>query len=479
MVSKTHPKGPSGHEVAFSPGAAEQFLNILGRRWIGSGLPADVDWAITKLVLTAYIADRSGQPLVKGGAPAALGVEDARTARKYIALAEAQGLVVSRRSPVDARNDIIVPSDTAIRLLHQEYEGFVQGLAAREVHRHQLTSRPPVARVVFEHPSLLSQASKDASVLVEASVTNPAVRESSLAALQNGKVPLTADISWLPHRTESWLAELDERWGARQEEVNKADFAIAAFRTLFLPSLSTIKIAPAPECPDSFGLFRPDDLQAARALSTVCRALRPRHPTEIRGPLSATDFQGTLILLGGPDANVLTRLVLQFKKNNEARRSFRRVEPPTFNLRFEPVCDPRDVPENPRGRTAIWAFNDRWRNDYICPEFEDGKIKTDRLLITVLPNILDPALPENERIVIFCGLQGAGTASVELLAQDQTLMHTIREKVGTRYAWQALLKISKIDQRSDWPKPLTWTKTIFSLAMSRSIRMRCERWARG
>ncbi|CAN0400830.1 unnamed protein product, partial [Phaeothamnion confervicola] len=108
----------SAGEVAKSK--ALLMVKLFQRRWFGGRFRPEVERYMISLLVSAITAQEAGTPLTKKAAVAAMGVEDVKTARKYVQLAEREGLLEASPSPDDKRKELLYPTPRLWELLHKE-----------------------------------------------------------------------------------------------------------------------------------------------------------------------------------------------------------------------------------------------------------------------------------------------------------------------------------------------------------------------
>jgi len=86
-------------------------MDILAWEWMLPLTYPPPDRFMTTLVLAVYSCDLSGKPLNKRAAWRQIGCEDIKTARKYIAKAQEKKWIKVVQSPVDRRNELLVPTE--------------------------------------------------------------------------------------------------------------------------------------------------------------------------------------------------------------------------------------------------------------------------------------------------------------------------------------------------------------------------------
>lgn len=122
-------------------------LALIERHWFAAILPKS-DSQLARLVLRIYLAAAEGKPLHKKAAWNALGIQDVKTGRRYLAMAEDLGLIQFERSPDDQRRELLYPTQKLQQAIELELKQlpFIDLQAnpeARVVHADARTISPP------------------------------------------------------------------------------------------------------------------------------------------------------------------------------------------------------------------------------------------------------------------------------------------------------------------------------------------------
>lgn len=241
------------------------------------------------------------------------------------------------------------------------------------------------------------------------------------------------------------------------------DFRI---NTSFIPGTSHYKYP---------GVFHPDDKKTASVL--VNPGLLDFEDYELVSGLIDLDqikLGGTLIALGSPMSNNLSRLIMGYEQINPKNPEFgmiRNLTKSFFDLPYEYIFDSqkllkkglatsRKIDGNDH-KVPNWAIKSNIDNSIISADtFDSGNFKNDFLLISVLPNIFETNSYENEdKIVIFGGTHGIATKSIELLFKDEKLLSILSNKVNTPF-WQAVIKVDKVGFVEDDVKPISLSRDV-------------------
>jgi hypothetical protein len=156
---------------------------------------------------------------------------------------------------------------------------------------------------------------------------------------------------------------------------------------------------------------------------------------EVNDPCTPT-LDGSLLLLGGPVANIFTRQIMGTGRGSPlfSRAQGKPIELP---LTFANVVSERiGVGHRPEYQIAVRGkpLSGLERSD--C----------DFLLLTSMPNVFSPHYGVfGHRIMVIAGWHGAGTRSIELVLKDAKLLAELSRKGGAYQGWQAIVKVSKVD----------------------------------
>jgi hypothetical protein len=203
--------------------------------------------------------------------------------------------------------------------------------------------------------------------------------------------------------------------------------------------------------------MHPDDVIAGAVLEKV-GSLGITNLKIVDNFFDLRDLEGTLVALGSPMSNFLSRAILayQFVSSNPDDGIKRDKDKSFFELPFEYVMDATQL------RTAgamanrmvdgkvhsvpNWSIWSAAEKNMLVPSVDDsGQLQSDYLLVTVLPNIFSRRSYEaGDRIVIFGGTHGVATKAVELLFRDSELLGHLRDKVESSPYWQAVFKVNHV-----------------------------------
>lgn len=206
---------------------------------------------------------------------------------------------------------------------------------------------------------------------------------------------------------------------------------------------------------DVVGDGHPDDLDAFLALAGPRLARSIVEGTLESSPAITTDLTNNLVLVGSPEAEPVARLVFGYAPIS--RSSGVEFIGSPLELPFRWMEDPRVVSATceryVKGRGLVsrpnWPLVDTRGGERLrFPEVGgDGRLRTDWLLVTVLPNFLTgTALESGRRIFSFAGTHGVGTQATRLLTRSKAIQRQISSQVSVEDdGFQAVLRVDKID----------------------------------
>ena len=458
IICHIHPDGELSRGVA-------RVLKFLNRRWFDGRFAAHEDLYMARLLFAVFDKHRAGEPLNKKAAADAMGAEDIKTARKYVALAEQEGFIIAVRDANDKRKERLSPTPLLERLLEEEVQTLQRQLedpgdAPRESVERDRT--PTILRFPLE----LRPYARRAADLVEAIHGATTEQRSAFLNSLEGNLLLFADFR---NDGTAKVARLNGPWGMMQEGVVDGPCESETVRRLFLPNSNAIKILPGTHHYGFDNKAHPDDLEAAQSVAADCRQLlAPSKVTEEAGLFPADDLDGTLIFTGGVIANAATRLVLQYTRVGSKPDMLQRVENPVIPLRYEIDTDrTHSLLTIAQEKEPNWGVLDTTTGERFSVECDaQQRPRSDYLMVTVVPNFLrQSSFDRGDRIVIFSGVHGAGTKASALLLRDANLLNRIRDSIRGAVAWQALIKVSRIGYGGKRPVPLALETDVRSCVL--------------
>jgi hypothetical protein len=205
----------------------------------------------------------------------------------------------------------------------------------------------------------------------------------------------------------------------------------------------------AGESHENYVGVHPDNAKAQQILQHVFEAeeLKP-----VKSP-GQVDLRRSLLLIGSPTSNKIVRPIFGYE---EVGRNL--VLTSDRHLRWNYVLDKREIGNQyktwryvggQRRSVANWRVKDNkalFGDDELLPEsYEDSWLKTDVLLISRLPHVLDSfAHDRGMTIAVIGGAHGSGTIACENLLTGRKYLEQIYSKVQPHKYWQALVKVEKI-----------------------------------
>jgi len=157
-------------------------------------------------------------------------------------------------------------------------------------------------------------------------------------------------------------------------------------------------------------------------------------------------LDGSLLLLGGPVANMFSRQILGVGTGSWlfSRAQGKNV---TLPIAFEniPAGKVRGG-VRPHYRVTVQGHRSFSRLDDPDADF---------LLLTSIPNIFSRSYGVfDHRIMIVAGLHGAGTRSIDLVLQEPKLLDELIKRTKSYSGWQALIRVDKLDPTKEKPLQL-------------------------
>jgi hypothetical protein len=134
-------------------------MHILSRDWVLPLTFPAPDRFMSKLILAVYSCALAGKPLTKRAAWRQTGLEDIKTARKYIAEAQEERWIKVVPSPEDRRRELLIPSEKL--RWHVAYDLHHFGSEVRELINAFLQF--PLPKPDFLNPAPLGRTARDSS----------------------------------------------------------------------------------------------------------------------------------------------------------------------------------------------------------------------------------------------------------------------------------------------------------------------------
>jgi hypothetical protein len=189
--------------------------------------------------------------------------------------------------------------------------------------------------------------------------------------------------------------------------------------------------------PGARGRIHPDELVAAKGtLVPVLGFWQGRKSLRLLRKAKVIDWTHNVCFSAGPNSSTHVKKVMNhFVKRKELPLYFAK-KPGLISKWKVRGIDFKD---------PTWAIKDVQEKCNWTPDFRnDGKLRTDFLLLSVLPNI-NPSATKDSVVGIFTGCHGPGHKAVELLMRDSKLLdNMISERRSTRY-YQSLFEVTGIE----------------------------------
>ncbi|MBQ0897009.1 hypothetical protein KBX37_28640 [Micromonospora sp. U56] len=200
----------------------------------------------------------------------------------------------------------------------------------------------------------------------------------------------------------------------------------------------------------------PDDLAAFRAIADPALAYCAEHNLLEVVETLETQLERNLVVIGSPEAAPLARLAFGYRRIHSAA-GFEYVGD-TVDLPYRWHEDPRDLHGTCQRLVADhgWVTRPNWplvaRTDVrttrrLAPRVDnEGKLSTDWLLISVMPNFFTrKALDEGKTIVSVGGTHGTGTRALKLFLRDPKALRQVMQSVSDRSrAFQVVVEAGDI-----------------------------------
>lgn len=255
-----------------------------------------------------------------------------------------------------------------------------------------------------------------------------------------------------------------EVWGhlrkGAETALDRFDYDIDVIKGLFGPIDARASFIPGQSHPKYEG-FHPDDEYVADVFDDLVKdAVENRVVYDVED--LPQNLRGVALVSGSPVSNALSRYLLQYDYLDEAEplEGLLRTEDPVFETKYEFLLAKTALHElgisEPVGRTGTsgnWSVVDKKSGEVFAAETKDGRINSDFLMVTCLPNIFHKESYKNDEcIYLLAGGHGVGTKAVDLLLRDSSLMSRLKERVGRSKYWQCLFQVEGVDHFHEDPK---------------------------
>jgi hypothetical protein len=201
----------------------------------------------------------------------------------------------------------------------------------------------------------------------------------------------------------------------------------------------------------------PDNSDALRVAASY-DLVRARRESRLRivDHSRATDLEKSMVLIGSPTAEGLSRTVFGYSEVDGSQNGLRLTHPPV-DLPYVWQLDPAEIDPGAlatryvRGRGVAarpnWRIIDTRTNKPFIPEVDnDGWLQCDYLVVTRLRNFLTRnAYDRGSYIMNFGGAHGTGTRALELLLRDESVLRRVAHELrGRPEAYQLLFRVSRL-----------------------------------
>lgn len=209
----------------------------------------------------------------------------------------------------------------------------------------------------------------------------------------------------------------------------------------------------------------PDDIRGAD-IDALEAVLGADTAGEISGSASWADFADpaelfarNLVLIGSPESEPLTRLLLGYELRPDGRGTHYRGDTVPLVYRWhEELSSPLALCVHYRESGVhavrpnwplVWAIADKEGVEYPALSVE-GDLLEDFLIVTVIPNFITArGWQRGAKIVSIAGLHGVGTRAALTLVRDDDvateLQRLVQELPARRTGFQAVIKVTSID----------------------------------
>lgn len=242
--------------------------------------------------------------------------------------------------------------------------------------------------------------------------------------------------------------------------LDRHEYDIGAIKGVFGPIDTRASFVPGQSHP-KYSHFHPDDAFVATVFDElVADAVENRIVYDSKR--IPQNLSGSALVSGSPVSNAMSRYLLQYEyvDNSDRNLGLLRTKNAVFETEFEfllarNALDEMGISEpiGKSGNTGNWSVVNKRSGEVYAAENRDGRLMSDFLLVTCLPNIFDRESYENgESVFLLAGAHGVGTRATDVLLRDSSLLSKLKEKVGRSMYWQALFKIDGVDHYHRDPK---------------------------
>lgn len=238
--------------------------------------------------------------------------------------------------------------------------------------------------------------------------------------------------------------------------LDKDEYEIDAIKTVFGPIDKRSSFIPGQSHPHPRyqGAFHPDDEYVADVFDELVRDVAEDRLTYDTNGIPQS-LEGISLISGSPVSNATTRYLFEFDyvDPNDKMAGLARVSDPVFETDFEFLLEKDALAKlgisekvGKRGISGNWSIANTRSGKLYSSKTKDGRLMSDYLLVTRLPNVFDKASYErNDALFVFAGTHGIGTKATDILLKDKILLDQLYKRIdGTMY-WQALFEIDDVD----------------------------------
>lgn len=234
------------------------------------------------------------------------------------------------------------------------------------------------------------------------------------------------------------------------------EYEIEAIKSVFGPIDVRSSFIPGQSHPHPRyrGDFHPDDEFVADVFDELVRDVvedRVKYNTD---EIPQT-LEGISLISGSPVSNATSRYLFEFDyvDPSDKMAGLTRSSSPIFETDFEFLLEKDALSKlgisdriGTRGITGNWSIVNKKTGDIFASTIQNGRLTSDYLLVTRLPNVFDKqSYEKNEALYVLAGAHGVGTKAVDLLLRDEPLLRKLDQRVGGTMYWQALFQIDGVD----------------------------------
>jgi len=158
------------------------------------------------------------------------------------------------------------------------------------------------------------------------------------------------------------------------------------------------------------------------------------------------DLKENVCSLGSPVSSRLSRKGMGYPLEGNLGKEPSTKLPFIFNLNEKDLGEVTRMMKGKKWTVKNWAIINRDSGEEFEPRFNpDGYLKTDYLLITIIPNFLtEQGMRNNKVLGMIGGCHGPGTKAIGKVLEDVKLLEKMKKEKGDYDYYQSLFKISKL-----------------------------------